>query len=83
MSSDFVVPNSENVALMLKKLSALWKNRAAVNNSHPEYSELEFNASKKDFSESLLPFRQHDAWKEAPDEVKERCLSYAWGIYYI
>lgn len=81
MSGDFVVPNSENVALMLKKLSALWKNRAAVNNSHPEYSELEFNASKKDFSESLLPFRHHDAWKEAPEEVKDRCLSYAWGIY--
>ncbi|TPG56771.1 diiron oxygenase [Ewingella americana] len=81
MSANFVVPDSENVALMLTKLSALWKNRAAVNNRHPEYSELEFDASKKDFSESLLPFRQHDAWQEAPEEVKDRCLSYAWGIY--
>ncbi|MBI6141415.1 diiron oxygenase [Serratia marcescens] len=81
MSDDFVVPDSENVAVMLKKLSTLWKNRAAVNKDHPEYSELEFDASRKDFSEALLPFRQHDAWREAPSEVKDRCLSYAWGIY--
>ncbi|MGD8165379.1 diiron oxygenase [Pantoea sp. FN0307] len=81
MSAEYVIPDSENVALMLKKLSALWKNRAAVNKTHPQYSELEFDVNKKDFSESLLPFRQHDAWKEAPEDVKGRCLSYAWGIY--
>lgn len=81
MSAEFAVPDSENVALMLKRLSALWKNRAAVNKSQPEYSDLEFDQTKKDFSESLLPFRQHDAWKEAPEDVKDKCLSYAWGIY--
>lgn len=81
MSAEFAVPDSENVALMLKRLSALWKNRAAVNKSQPEYSDLEFDQTKKDFSESLLPFRKHDAWKEAPEDVKDKCLSYAWGIY--
>lgn len=81
MSAEFAVPDSENVALMLKRLSALWKNRAAVNKPQLEYSDLEFDHTKKDFSESLLPFRQHDAWKEAPEDVKDRCLSYAWGIY--
>lgn len=81
MSAEFAVPDSENVAIMLKRLSALWKNRAAVNKSQPEYSDLEFDQTKKDFSESLLPFRQHDAWKEAPEDVKDKCLSYAWGIY--
>lgn len=81
MSAEFAVPDSENVALMFKRLSALWKNRAAVNKSQPEYSDLEFDQTKKDFSESLLPFRQHDAWKEAPEDVKDKCLSYAWGIY--
>ncbi|MBK5013395.1 diiron oxygenase [Pantoea sp. S62] len=81
MSAEYVIPDSENVALMLKKLSVLWKNRAAVNKNHLQYSELEFDVNKKDFSESLLPFRHHDAWKEAPEDVKSRCLSYAWGIY--
>ncbi|WP_313678877.1 diiron oxygenase [Pantoea vagans] len=81
MSAEYVIPDSENVALMLKKLSVLWKNRAAVNKTHLQYSELEFDVNKKDFSESLLPFRHHDAWKEAPEDVKSRCLSYAWGIY--
>jgi hypothetical protein len=81
MSAEFAVPDSENVALMLRKLSTLWKNRAAVNKTCPEYSELEFDVTKRDFSESLLPFRQHDAWREAPEDVRARCLSYAWGIY--
>ncbi|MCX3311642.1 diiron oxygenase [Pantoea vagans] len=81
MSAEYVIPDSENVALMLKKLSVLWKNRAAVNKTHLQYSELEFDVNKKDFSESLLPIRHHDAWKEAPEDVKSRCLSYAWGIY--
>lgn len=81
MSTECTVPDSENVAHMLKKLSLLWKNRAAVNNSHPEYSELGFDESKRDFSESLLPFKLHDAWQEASEDIKNQCLSYAWGIY--
>ena len=81
MTADFAVPDSQNVALMLNKLSALWKNRAAVNNGPYEYTELEFDPDKKDFSMSLLPFKEHDAWREAPDDIKDRCLSYAWGIY--
>lgn len=81
METGVVIPDSENVAFMLKKLSALWKNRAAVNNVQPEYPGSEFDSAKQDFSESLLPFRQHDAWREAPDEIKNTCLSYAWGMY--
>ena len=81
MAADFVVPDSQNVALMLNKLSALWKNRAAVNKGPYEYTELEFDPDKKDFSMSLLPFKEHDAWREVPDNIKDRCLSYAWGIY--
>lgn len=65
MNTNVVIPDSENVAIMLKKLSLLWKSRAAVNNRHSEYSDLEFDVLKKDFSESLLPFRLHEAWKEA------------------
>lgn len=81
MEAGIIIPDSENVAFMLKKLSALWKNRAAVNNVQPEYPESEFDSAKQDFSESLLPFRQHDAWREASDEIKNTCLSYAWVMY--
>lgn len=75
------IPDSENVALMLKRLSTLWKKRAAVNNKNDEYSEFDFDIYRKDFSESLLPFRHHDAWRNASEEIKGTCLSYAWGIY--
>lgn len=69
------------VRTMLHKLSVLWKNRAAVNQELPDYWNLAFDPNKADFSESLLPFRQHQAWLEAPEELKSKCLSYAWGIY--
>ncbi|MBZ3680910.1 MULTISPECIES: diiron oxygenase [Providencia] len=81
MKTAFEILDSHSVELMLSKLSMLWANRAAVNNKHLDYADLVFDATKSDFSESLLPFRNHDAWKEAPEIVKSRCLSYAWGIY--
>lgn len=78
------VPDSNNVKFMLEKLSELWMNRSAVvNGKCLEYSEFEFDSTKMDFSESLLPFRDHEAWRSAPDEIKNRCLSYAWGLYNI
>ena len=69
------------VHVMLNKLSTLWKSRAAVNREQPDYWSLAFDPTKKDFSTSLLPFRDHQAWLEAPEELQSKCLSYAWGIY--
>ena len=69
------------VRAMMKKLSALWKTRAAVNREQPDYWGLGFEPSKADFSERLLPFRDHCAWTDAPDELRQQCLSYAWAIY--
>lgn len=71
----------DNVRDMLKKLSTLWKTRAAVNQDIPDYEDLAFNPEKEDYSTSLLPFRDHPAWQEAPKEIKNQCLSYAWAIY--
>lgn len=73
--------HSDSVANMLKKLSSLWKHRAAVNNEQMDYQSSYFDPLKKDFSEDLLPFSKHGAWQEASDEVKSKTLSYAWGIY--
>ncbi|ASW76431.1 aminobenzoate oxygenase [Chryseobacterium piperi] len=66
---------------MLKKLSSLWKHRAAINNEQLDYESSYFDPLKKDFSEDLLPFSKHGAWQEASDEMKSKTLSYAWGIY--
>ena len=74
-------PQNYSVQEILRKLSALWKKKAAVNNRQLDYSELEFNFDLNDFSESLLPFKDHDAWKSAPTNIKSQCLSYAWAIY--
>lgn len=65
----------------LKKLSLLWKLRAAVNQDLPDYCGLAFDPARQDFTASLLPFRDHQAWVEAPQHLRDQCLSYAWGIY--
>lgn len=75
------VDSTDSVGVMLERLSTLWHARAAVNSDMPNYDELTFDPEKEDFSESLLPFRSHPAWLEAPDELKSACLSYAWVIY--
>ncbi|MHA7845114.1 AurF N-oxygenase family protein [Serratia sp. D1N4] len=72
---------NNTVHTMLKKLSTLWKSRAAVNQELPDYWDLAFDSSKEDFTRSLLPFRHHQAWQEAPEALQSECLSYAWGIY--
>ncbi len=69
------------VGIMMERLSALWKTRAAVNQEVPDYWGLSFDPEKFDFSESLLPFRNHPVWTNLPDELRTKCLSYAWGIY--
>lgn len=76
-----IVETEDAVRGMLQKLSALWKTRAAVNNQQSDYWSLAFDPLKDDFSECLLPFREHSAWREAPAELREKCLSYAWAIY--
>jgi len=78
---DAIPENDDAVRSMLGKLTKLWKNRAAVNQELPDYWNLAFDPSKQDFSTSLLPFRHHQAWLEAPEDLKHKCLSYAWGIY--
>ncbi|WP_189461482.1 diiron oxygenase [Jeongeupia chitinilytica] len=66
---------------MLQRLSALWRTRAAVNQGPNDYADLVFDPAKSDFSESLLPFKQHEAWLSTPAELKSQALSYAWAIY--
>lgn len=66
---------------MLTKLSCLWESRAAVNQNTFKVSELIFDEKQKDFSEELLPFVNHCAWKSLEQEKKDKCLSYAWGLY--
>lgn len=73
--------SDDSVALMLTRLSSLWQQRAAVNQKQHEYKDLQFDPRKKDFSESLLPFRHHAAWLAATEQQRSDCLSYAWGIY--
>ncbi|MFK8333138.1 diiron oxygenase [Pseudomonas sp. BJa5] len=81
MDDNVMQAETDAVGFMLSRLSGLWKSRAAVNAGLCDFSVLEFDASRSDFSEQLLPFKNHQAWKDADVEIKSKCLSYAWIIY--
>src|SRR6201996_4647422 len=73
--------SSSRVKETLIKLSQLWRERAAVNHGPVDHNCLCFQPQRGDFPEALLPFRSHQRWKEAPDDLKAAALSYAWAIY--
>lgn len=76
-----VAAGEDDVAVMLKKLSLLWRSRAAVNQDLVDYHGLAFDPARDDFSSSLLPFRHHPAWIDAPAALRSQCLSYGWALY--
>ncbi|MGY4523255.1 diiron oxygenase [Pseudomonas sp. UBA4617] len=78
-----VQSGDDQVGSMLEKLAKLWKTRAAVNNGLQDYTNLEFEPERHDFSEVLLPFRGHAAWLEASAAQKSKVLSYAWVLYNV
>lgn len=66
---------------ILQKLSNYWQQNAAIHHFDGDCDDIEFHADKKDFSECLLPFANHNAWLNAPQNKKDACLSYAWIMY--
>jgi len=72
---------SDHVKSTFEKLSQLWRRRATVNVGPVDHESLDFLKDRPDFADSLLPFRDHPRWKEAPIELKDSVLSYGWAIY--
>jgi hypothetical protein len=79
LTDDFA--SSSHVKGTLSRLSQLWKERATVNHGPVDHCTLRFEPHRADFPESLLPFRDHPRWKDAPHDLKSAALSYAWAIY--
>lgn len=76
-----MLKKTANTQKNLDRLSEFWQKNASVHHSNGNYDEIVFDESKKDFSEGLLPFHSHPAWQNAPVNIKDMCLSYAWILY--
>lgn len=72
---------SSHVKETLKKLSGLWRERAMVNQGLMDQTSIVFAPQKADFAETLVPFREHPRWQDAPHELRSAVLSYGWAIY--
>ncbi len=70
-----------DISNILDKLSGYWKDNSNVHRFDGDLVDVIFDPEKKDFSEALLPFSEHPSWKCAPDEIKNKCLSYGWILY--
>ena len=72
---------NKNVSDTLEKLSNYWKNNANIHQFVGDLEDITFRPDMSDFSENLLPFASHPAWKDAPFHIKKKCLSYGWILY--
>lgn len=71
--------NLESLAEELARLAHSWPVRAAVKKTEPTFPE--FDASKPDFPDHLLPFRDHPAYESASFELRQQVLSCGWIAY--
>ncbi|MFC7449867.1 AurF N-oxygenase family protein [Rhodococcus daqingensis] len=65
---------------VIRGLVRSWPRRATVRRAEPDLDEL-FDASKADFSEELLPFREHDLYRCLPETKKARLRAWGWIAY--
>lgn len=62
---------------VVSRLAANWGNRATVKKPEPDLDDL-FDHSKHDYPEALIPFAEHDTYKDLPEPTKERIRAWGW-----
>lgn len=65
---------------LLQKMNSVWTKRAQVKKQEVDLNML-LDPTKPDFRVDLLPFKNHQAFQEAPQEIKDKILSCGWLIY--
>ncbi len=65
---------------LLQRMNNVWGKRSQVKKQELEPTSL-LDPTKPDFRIDLLPFKNHQAFQEAPQEMKDKILSCGWLIY--
>lgn len=65
---------------VIRGLVRSWPRRATVRRVEPDLDDL-FEPSKADFSEELLPFRDHDLYRCLDEAKKARLRAWGWIAY--
>ncbi len=70
-------PNDPVESAVVTRLAGNWGNRATVKKPEPDLDDL-FDHSKHDYPEALIPFADHDTYRNLPEETKERIRAWGW-----
>ncbi|MFD4182149.1 diiron oxygenase [Rhodococcus sp. NPDC058514] len=65
---------------VIRGLVRSWPARATVRRAEPDLDDL-FDPSKADFSEDLIPFREHDLYRCLDETKKARLRAWGWIAY--
>src|SRR5574340_1074663 len=65
---------------VISRLAGNWGRRARVKRPEPALDDL-FDPTKADIPEELIPFRDHDRYRELDDEQKNRLRAWGWIAY--
>lgn len=65
---------------VITRLASNWHRRAAVKRSEPNLDDL-FEKDRADYPESLLPFRDHPAYRQLDHVTKAKLLAWGWVAF--
>ncbi|MBY6410492.1 diiron oxygenase [Rhodococcus sp. BP-252] len=65
---------------VVKRLAGNWEHRATVKKAEPDLDDL-FDPAKHDFPEALIPFAEHDTYRELPEARREKLRAWGWIAY--
>lgn len=62
---------------VVRRLAGNWGNRATVKKAEPELDDL-FEHDKHDFPEELMPFAEHDTYRNLPEITRRKLRAWGW-----
>lgn len=70
-------PSDPVQSAVVTRLAGNWSRRATVKKVEPDLDDL-FDHSKHDYPEALIPFAEHDVYRNLPETEKERIRAWGW-----
>ncbi|WP_089252678.1 AurF N-oxygenase family protein [Rhodococcoides kyotonense] len=65
---------------VVTRLAGNWGHRATVKKNEPDLNDL-FDLTKHDFPEALIPFAEHDTYRDLSEARREKLRAWGWIAY--
>ncbi|MGA9871445.1 MAG: diiron oxygenase [Rhodococcus sp. (in: high G+C Gram-positive bacteria)] len=70
-------PSDVVESAIVSRLAGNWANRATVKKPEPDLDDL-FDHAKHDYPEELIPFAEHETYRNLPEATKQKIRAWGW-----